>query len=144
MLYLLDMSFGSRLRAARKAAKKRQWQVADEFGVTSQAVSQWERDETQPEPDKLTALADFLSTTVDDLLRDGGPKPISEVMAAPPPNLGVGGAAVPVRGSAAGAEGADLVIRDDVVEFVARPAGIARLTQAGVHPIQSEEEHRIR
>jgi transcriptional regulator with XRE-family HTH domain len=43
------MSLGEKMRAARKAARKTQDQVADELDVTKGAVSQWENDTTVPE-----------------------------------------------------------------------------------------------
>ena len=57
------MSLSDRLRAAREGAGKTQKQVADLFGITTQAVSQWERhdDPTMPAKDRLLHLAEFYS-----------------------------------------------------------------------------------
>lgn len=51
------MSFGKTLAAARKKAKLTQAELGEAVGVTSQAVSQWEREETAPELEKIPALA---------------------------------------------------------------------------------------
>ena len=37
-------------------------------GVSRQAVSRWERDETMPDPDKIVVLADLFGVTTDYLL----------------------------------------------------------------------------
>lgn len=47
--------------------------LAERMGVSRQAVSRWERDETMPDPDKIVVLADLFGVTTDYLLRqDGG------------------------------------------------------------------------
>jgi transcriptional regulator with XRE-family HTH domain len=56
-LYNFEMAFGTRLREARKRQRISQAQLGDAVGVTSQAVSQWERGETMPEMDKMTTIA---------------------------------------------------------------------------------------
>jgi len=38
------------------------------MGVSRQAVSRWERDETMPDPDKIVVLADLFGVTTDYLL----------------------------------------------------------------------------
>ncbi|MGT2444495.1 helix-turn-helix domain-containing protein [Ensifer adhaerens] len=54
------MTLGEQLAAARKAKKIRQHVVAEELGVTIQAVSQWERDKTVPSALNLARLSSFL------------------------------------------------------------------------------------
>jgi transcriptional regulator with XRE-family HTH domain len=60
-----------KIREARKAAGITQTELAAKLGVTSGAVSQWEKGLTRPEIGKLKQLADALNTTVDDLLTEG-------------------------------------------------------------------------
>ena len=63
------MTFGERLQALRQRAGMSQEQLAERLGVSRQAVSRWERDETMPETDKVIALADLFGVTTDYLLR---------------------------------------------------------------------------
>lgn len=53
-------SVGGRLRAALKAAGMRQREVAAHFNVSEQAVSQWFRNETEPDRSKMFAVARLL------------------------------------------------------------------------------------
>lgn len=69
------MTLGNRLARARKRLKLTQEQIADQFGVSKQAVSQWERDETTPEPDKLANLRQTLRVTFAYLLLGVGDPP---------------------------------------------------------------------
>ena len=68
------MTFGQKLQTLRQRAGMSQDVLAERLGVSRQAVSRWERDETMPDPDKIVALADLFGVTTDYLLRqDGGP-----------------------------------------------------------------------
>lgn len=53
-------SIGSSIRSARKARNLSQSDIADQLGVTVQAVSQWERDETIPTGINLLKLSGIL------------------------------------------------------------------------------------
>ena len=61
---------GIRIREARKALGIKQGEFARMLGVTSGAVSQWEKGRTLPNVDKLKRIAEVLNTTVDELLTD--------------------------------------------------------------------------
>jgi len=61
----MSMTIGEQIRAARKAKGLRQHAVADQLGVTVQAVSQWERDKTVPSQLNLIKLATLLEFKVD-------------------------------------------------------------------------------
>lgn len=65
-----EMSFGTRLKQARLAAKPKITlaMIAEELGVTLQAVSAWERDKNKPGTQHLNVLATYLNTTTDWLL----------------------------------------------------------------------------
>lgn len=132
MLYPIEMSLGSNLRAARRAAGKKQREIAVLFEITPQAVSEWERDETAPEPDKLARIAGFLDTTVDRLLADDaqGFSDNPKRFRAPPPPISVGALPrdVPVKGNAAGGTDADFCFNGETIDYVRRPPGIARAT----------------
>ena len=56
------MTFGERLQALRQRAGMSQDQLAERLGVSRQAVSRWERDETMPETDKVIAMAEARDT----------------------------------------------------------------------------------
>ena len=67
------MTFGQKLQMLRQRAGMSQDVLAERMGVSRQAVSRWERDETMPDPDKIVVLADLFGVTTDYLLRqDGG------------------------------------------------------------------------
>ena len=63
----------SRLRRERNMT---QMALADEMGVSFQAVSNWERGQSMPDISKLPELAELFSTTIDALL--GRPAPLIE------------------------------------------------------------------
>lgn len=64
-------TFGSRLKAARLARGMTQEQLAHEVGVSSPAVSQWERDGSEPNFTSLRALCSALDITLDALIVGG-------------------------------------------------------------------------
>lgn len=66
------MTLGTRLKAARKKLKLTQREVGEHFDVSSQAVSQWERDEVVPEFDRLAKLRRILKVTAEWLLEGTG------------------------------------------------------------------------
>lgn len=55
------MTTGQRIKAARKAAKMTQADLASKLGVPYQSISQWERDLRNPKYDTLSRIADALS-----------------------------------------------------------------------------------
>ena len=65
------MSMGSKLAQARRKNNLTQEQLAEQLGVTRQAVSRWESDTAYPETDKIVRLSQLLGVSCDWLLRDG-------------------------------------------------------------------------
>jgi|GEM_PF-1421311 len=61
---------GNNIYELRKANKMNQEQLASILNVSRQAVSKWERDESTPDLEKLTALSKVFDVTVDELLND--------------------------------------------------------------------------
>lgn len=59
--------FGRRLSLLRHKTGKKQRQVADELGITPQAVSKWERGLSCPDILMLDELASSLGVTIADL-----------------------------------------------------------------------------
>ena len=73
LLYNSFMTMGTNIRRARiTAGLDSQRKLAKALKVTIQAVSEWERDVSQPETKRLQALAKACKTTVDRLI-DGQP-----------------------------------------------------------------------
>ncbi len=65
------MSLGNKLAEARKKQNLTQEQLAEQLGVTRQAVSRWESDAAYPETDKIVRMAQILEVSCDYLLQDG-------------------------------------------------------------------------
>lgn len=70
------MSIGERITQLRTEKQISQGQLADMLGVTRQAVSKWENDQTSPDTIRLIKLADALDTEVEYLAT--GRKPVYE------------------------------------------------------------------
>ena len=58
------MTIGNRIAELRKAKGFTQEYVADQLGVSRQAVSKWEQDQTSPDTKNLIALAQLLDTDI--------------------------------------------------------------------------------
>ena len=69
------MEFSERLQQLRKARGLSQEELADELGVSRQAVSKWESAQSLPDLEKAAALCRCLDTTADYLLRGIEPDP---------------------------------------------------------------------
>ncbi len=63
------MAFKEFLYELRKENNLTQKEIADQLGVTIDAVSKWETGETFPDTAQLVPLADIFGVTVDELLR---------------------------------------------------------------------------
>lgn len=70
------MSVGERITILRKEQNLSQGQLAEIMGVSRQAISKWENDQTSPDTMKLIQLADVLNTEVEYLAT--GNKPVYE------------------------------------------------------------------
>lgn len=68
------MSLGERILELRKAADISQGQLAEDMGVSRQAVSKWENDLASPDTSKMIRLAEVLNTEVEYLV--SGRKPV--------------------------------------------------------------------
>lgn len=76
------MSLGDRLTRAREHADMKQRDVADYFGISSQAVSQWEADRTRPDSHRLAKLARLFDVRLEWLLDETGPMDAEEARPA--------------------------------------------------------------
>ena len=84
------MTLSEKLQNLRRAAGLSQEQLAEQLGVTRQAVSKWETGEGKPDIDNLLPLARLLHTTVDYLLDDTANQPRAEEAQTPPRSQSVG------------------------------------------------------
>lgn len=65
------MTFGEKLRTARKNAGLTQEQLAERLPVSRQAVAKWESEKGMPDIENLKRLAKLLNVSIDYLLDDG-------------------------------------------------------------------------
>lgn len=61
------MTFGNRIANYRKEKNMTQEALANELGVTNQAVSKWENDQSYPDIEQLPNLADLFGVSIDAL-----------------------------------------------------------------------------
>ena len=59
------MPFGQNVQRLRRAAGLSQEELAERLGVTRQAVSKWENDQTSPDSLKMIRLAEVLDTDIE-------------------------------------------------------------------------------
>lgn len=64
----MNNSIGEKLYNHRKKAGLSQEELAEKIGVSRQAVSKWERDESSPDTNNLIALAKLYNISLDELL----------------------------------------------------------------------------
>ena len=66
---MFDMvAIGKRLAEMRKRRDMTQFELADKLGISSQAVSNWERGNSMPDISKLPEIAGIFEVSVDELL----------------------------------------------------------------------------
>lgn len=74
------MTIGAKIQILRKQKGLSQEQLAEELGVSRQAVSKWEAEQSIPDIDKIIVLSDFFGVTTDYILRNTDePQPQSEI-----------------------------------------------------------------
>lgn len=64
----MNTTLGKRIAALRREKGMKQDELAEKLGVSAQAVSKWENDQTCPDISLLPLLAKTLGVTVDELL----------------------------------------------------------------------------
>lgn len=65
------MTFGEKLKQARKDAGLLQEQLAEKMSVSRSAIAKWETDKGIPDIENLKAIAQLLNVSIDYLLDDG-------------------------------------------------------------------------
>lgn len=78
----MDMTIGKRIGLLRKEKGLTQEELASHMGVSPQAVSKWENDQTCPDISALPKLARLFGVTVDELL--SGKQELAPVRVLPP------------------------------------------------------------
>ena len=76
----MDMTIGKRIALLRKEKGLTQEELAQHMGVSPQAVSKWENDQTCPDISALPKLARLLGVTVDELLEGKSETPAVRVL----------------------------------------------------------------
>lgn len=69
-----EMKIADTVQQLRKAKGLSQEQLAEQLGVSRQAVSKWESGQSIPELDKIILMSDFFETTTDYLLKGTQPQ----------------------------------------------------------------------
>lgn len=72
---VLNMNLADRIQHLRKAKGISQEELADKIGVSRQAVSKWESEQSVPDIEKIILLSDYFETTTDFLLKGIEPAP---------------------------------------------------------------------
>lgn len=72
----MESTLGKRIMSKRKQLGMTQDQLAEKVGVTAQAVSKWENDQSCPDITMLPKLAELFGTTTDELLGRPRPEPV--------------------------------------------------------------------
>jgi transcriptional regulator with XRE-family HTH domain len=67
--YIMANTLGSRISENRKRKNITQDYLAEQMGVSTQAVSKWENDLSCPDISLLPHLADYFNITIDELMR---------------------------------------------------------------------------
>lgn len=65
------MTFGEKLKEARKGAGYSQEELANKLGVSRSAIAKWETDKGMPDITNIKAIAQLLNVSIDYLLDDG-------------------------------------------------------------------------
>lgn len=121
------MSRGTRIRQIRKQIGLNQTEFGERVGVTPQAVSQWERGLTEPELDRLQAIAGQFAVDFEWLASGKGdaqlvePRPTIEAQRPIPAEDLIGLRDFPVFAAAMGGEG-HLIVSFEQIETVKRPS----------------------
>lgn len=63
------MNMADRIQLLRKTKGLSQEELADKIGVSRQAVSKWESEQSVPDIDKIMIMSDYFETTTDYLLK---------------------------------------------------------------------------
>jgi phage repressor protein C with HTH and peptisase S24 domain len=127
-------SLGKRIRVARQRARLSQEDVAEPLGISRNAVSLWESDDSKPERDRLPVLARTLHVDVNWLLTGEGFGPDNQDRsgaltnvapnASPAAAISANQRRIPVYGRAIGGKDGRFTMNGEIVDTVACPPGL--------------------
>lgn len=83
------MNIADRIQQLRKSKGLSQEELADQIGVSRQAVSKWESEQTSPDIEKVILLSNYFETTTDYLLKGVEPLPAEIIAAKEKPNASI-------------------------------------------------------
>lgn len=66
----MKMTIGTKIQTLRKQRGLSQEQLAEALGVSRQAVSKWEAEQSVPDIDKIILICDYFGVTTDHILRN--------------------------------------------------------------------------
>ena len=72
------MTVGDRIQSLRKSKGMSQEELADQVGVSRQAVSKWESEQATPDLDKVVIMSELFEVTTDYLLKGIEPVKMDE------------------------------------------------------------------
>ena len=75
------MNIADRIQHLRKSKGFSQEELADKIGVSRQAVSKWESEQSTPDLEKIIVMSDFFGVTTDYILKGIEPVKDKEVIA---------------------------------------------------------------
>lgn len=87
----MDQTLGKRIVSHRKRLGLTQDQLAEKLGVTAQAVSKWENDQSCPDITMLPKLAEIFGITADELLGIGASSQVHQAEVVTPGKTGPDG-----------------------------------------------------
>ena len=70
------MTIADRIQSLRKAKGVSQEELADRIGVSRQAVSKWESEQSTPDVEKIVLLSNYFEVTTDYILK--GIEPVKQ------------------------------------------------------------------
>lgn len=87
----MEQTLGKRIAENRKRLGLTQDSLAEQLGITAQAVSKWENDQSCPDITILPTLAEIFGITIDELLGREVPRPVhqAEVVDEEPEDNGI-------------------------------------------------------
>ena len=83
------MNIADRIQHLRKVKGISQEELADKIGVSRQAVSKWESEQTSPDIEKIILMSDFFDVTTDYILKGIEPIPDEPMLQKEKPNASI-------------------------------------------------------
>lgn len=139
---IMNTTLGKRIAALRREKDMKQDELAERLGVSPQAVSKWENDQTCPDISALPLLAKALGVSVDELLT--GEKDEAPVVRVLPENerRDIGDMMLRIVATSAGGDVARINIPLAIIE-VALDSGLNMLQISGSEALKNIDLCRI-